>query len=167
MLRSTCDSAAKLTIAHGFSSSSKQSTRERSAISPLTKRWRSFTIPDRFSRLPAYVSLSRLTTRQSPLAQRSRTKLLPIKPQPPVTNTVFIQSRLFCLLEHLTAPAFRRIENYCQQPADAASFCPAWKAWDRQRASRFQDPDRSSRFLLRSPARIPPSSCKKRPLVRS
>src|SRR5437870_5045265 len=62
----------------------------RSAISPLTKRWRSFTIPDRFSRLPAYVSLSRLTTRQSPLAQRSRTKLLPIKPQPPVTNTVFI-----------------------------------------------------------------------------
>ena len=43
-----------------------------------------------FSRLPAYVSLSRLTTGSSLAASQSSTKLLPIKPAPPVTRIVML-----------------------------------------------------------------------------
>src|SRR6187402_1996825 len=42
----------------------------------------------RFSRRPAYVSLSRVVTRQSGCcASANRTKLLPMNPAPPVTRT--------------------------------------------------------------------------------
>ena len=56
--RSTCDSAAKLTTASQPSSAER--TTSGSAMSPTTSSQRSR--PSRFSRRPAYVSLSRTRT---------------------------------------------------------------------------------------------------------
>src|SRR5512143_1343686 len=56
-------------------------------MSPCTKRWRASPCRlARFSRLPAYVSLSRLTTGSSFTRSQSRMKFAPMKPAPPVTN---------------------------------------------------------------------------------
>src|SRR6266852_6720882 len=66
------------------------STKGLSAISPRTKMWRgSCSRSANVSRLPAYVSLSRLTTVQSGRVRRRYfTKLDPMNPHPPVTNTL-------------------------------------------------------------------------------
>src|SRR6185437_12840212 len=85
--RSTCVSAAKLTIARGRCRSSSVRTRFASPISPRTKTWRG-SAPSgiRLRRLPAYVRLSRLTTGSPSSSSQSRMKLAPMKPAPPVTR---------------------------------------------------------------------------------
>ena len=56
-------------------------------MSPCTKMWRGLPFKSsRLPRLPAYVSLSRLTTGTSLSAHQSRTKFAPMKPAPPVTR---------------------------------------------------------------------------------
>src|SRR6185369_3377694 len=64
-------------------------------MSPCTNVWRGLSITScRFSRRPAYVSLSSVVTRQSGWARRAkRTKLLPMNPAPPVTRTSTIFAR--------------------------------------------------------------------------
>src|SRR5262245_43251178 len=79
--RSTCDSAAKLTIASHPAAAS--ATAAGSAMSPRRNSWAT---PSRFARLPEYVSLSSTTT-VSPASASRRTKCDPMKPAPPVTST--------------------------------------------------------------------------------
>ena len=81
MERSTCVSAAKLTIAS--QPSAARVTASGSAMSPTCT---SQSKPSRFSLRPEYVSLSSTTT-SSPLETRRLTKWLPMNPQPPVTRT--------------------------------------------------------------------------------
>src|SRR5215471_8736637 len=66
------------------------STSVRSPISPRTKMCRgSCSRSASVSRFPAYVSLSRFTTVQSGrVRRRYLTKLDPMNPHPPVTNTL-------------------------------------------------------------------------------
>ena len=70
-------------------------TASASQISPRTNAYRgSPWTSARFSRLPAYVSESKFTTRtRSRRCSRCRTKLLPIKPAPPVTRMCSIDVR--------------------------------------------------------------------------
>src|SRR6476660_5701450 len=78
--RSTCVSAAKLTIA-----SQPRAARATSAGTAMSPWWHS--VPSgRFARFPEYVSLSRTTT-SSPPRSRRFTKCEPMKPAPPVTRT--------------------------------------------------------------------------------
>src|SRR5690606_25470095 len=88
--RSTWDSAAKCTIVSTSCSLSSVSTSARSRTSPCTKTCRPGSGRSRrFSRLPAYVSRSRFTTRTSShRPSRNRTKFEPMKPAPPVTSTL-------------------------------------------------------------------------------
>jgi hypothetical protein len=58
-------------------------------MSPHTKRYLlSRSAEARFSRLPAYVSLSKTVTAARCSVNHCNTKLEPIKPAPPVTNSV-------------------------------------------------------------------------------
>jgi hypothetical protein len=91
MLRSTCVSAAKLTTTSIASLATRSAIAARSAMSSRSKRSRaSSSVSPRLRRLPAYVSRStatrRSTARSVPLSTR-RTKLLPMKPAAPVTNS--------------------------------------------------------------------------------
>src|SRR6267142_2284837 len=85
--RSTCDSAAKLTTASTPRMTSR--TTFASQTSPCTNVYReSFARSARFAGFPAYVSLSRLTTRSSACVARTwRMKLEPMNPHPPVTRS--------------------------------------------------------------------------------
>ena len=66
---------------------SSASTCARSPMSPRTKMCRaSPRSVARLPRLPAYVSLSRLTTGSPPFSSQSSTKLEPMNPAPPVTR---------------------------------------------------------------------------------
>src|SRR5436190_8984086 len=89
MERSTCVSAAKLTIARGRCCASSAPTAAASPMSPRTKRCRaSPAIGPRLRTFPAYVSLSRFSTGSRRWASQSRTKLEPMKPAPPVTRII-------------------------------------------------------------------------------
>src|SRR5262245_47019039 len=86
MLRSTCDSAAKLTTKSQSFIAFATSAGLR--MSPSMNRSRSAGMPSRFSRRPAYVSASRTTTCAPGCFASSRcTKLEPMNPAPPVTST--------------------------------------------------------------------------------
>src|SRR5262245_15135580 len=85
--RSTCVSAAKLTIAS--QPAAARSTVSGSPMSPTTS---SAPTTSRFAGLPAYVSLASTAT-SAPAAASRRTKCEPMKPAPPVTST-FTRRRL-------------------------------------------------------------------------
>src|SRR6185295_4199463 len=93
MERSTCVSAARCTTMLDRSTSGPATP--ASQMSPCTNSWRAWFITScRFSRRPAYVSLSSVVTRQSGwLARANLTKLLPMNPAPPVTRTSTILAR--------------------------------------------------------------------------
>src|SRR5687767_6646628 len=94
--RSTCDSAAKLTTACGRCLRNSSPTSAASPMSPRTNTWRGFVFAgSRLPRLPAYVSLSRLTTGSSWCDSQSSTKLAPMKPAPPVTRIMRVAGRDF------------------------------------------------------------------------
>src|SRR5215208_5927178 len=104
--RSTCVSAAKLTIASQPAADS--ATASGSQMSP----WKnSCAMPSRFARLPEYVSLSSTTT-LSPRSARRRTKCEPMKPAPPVTSTRIRRS----LARHL---AEQRCAEHAREPGAA------------------------------------------------
>src|SRR6185503_8126759 len=86
MLRSTCDSAAKLTTwSQPFIAFATDSALR---MSPCTNVSRDPGSPSRFSRRPAYVSASSTTTCAPGCLASSRcTKLEPMNPAPPVTST--------------------------------------------------------------------------------
>src|SRR6478736_8303729 len=88
---SLCDSAAKCTTTSA--SATSRSTSSASATSPSTKVIRSIA-PSSEAVDPAYVSASSTVTSTSGRVARVRwTKLLPMKPAPPVTRT-FMRIRL-------------------------------------------------------------------------
>src|SRR5881397_1798113 len=77
----------------------------RSHTSPWTNvRFRSSLYSFRLLGFPAYVSLSTTTISSSPVANRRRTKQLPMKPIPPVTRRRAIRSSL-----HLDVPIVRDV----------------------------------------------------------
>src|SRR5579875_301829 len=84
--RSTCVSAAKLTIASAPSASAA-ATACGSSIPPCTKRTAPAT-SRRFSRRPAQVSLSSTVTLSPCSRTRPRTKAEPMKPAPPQTSSL-------------------------------------------------------------------------------
>src|SRR5690606_11348962 len=114
--RSTWHSAAKFSTASGRCSASRRETSARSPSSAWMKTWSG--LPSRSlsdSRLPAYVSASRLTTRR-PEATASSTKLPPMKPAPPVTSQVCTPSPSPCrrippILARDPSPARNRSER--------------------------------------------------------
>ena len=92
--RSTWVSAAKFTIASQPLIASATAT--GSSIAPATNRISSIT-PSRFSRRPAYVSLSSTVTSSPWSARRSRTNVEPMKPAPPQTSSLMLRaSRRTC-----------------------------------------------------------------------
>jgi hypothetical protein len=78
--RSTCVSAAKLTIASHPRAA--VATTSASQMSPCTN---SCSTPSRFARFPEYVSLSSTTT-SSPASTTRRAKCEPMNPAAPVTS---------------------------------------------------------------------------------
>src|ERR1041384_1883777 len=111
MLRSTCDSAAKLTTT-SLLSPSALTTDSESLISP---RWNEYLLlgkPRKLSRLPAYVSASKTITCQfGKASSRSRTKADPIKPAPPVIKILVVDIRLLLTI-YLRLPCSRFIYDY-------------------------------------------------------
>src|SRR5712692_7118237 len=76
-------------MARGLCFCSSCLTSSRSRMSPLTKTWReSARSASRLRGLPAYVSLSRLTIGSPVAAMDDSTKFEPMKPAPPVTNSM-------------------------------------------------------------------------------
>src|SRR5271169_3992527 len=79
-----------------MSSSNARSTSDSSAISPFRKvylSWPSNSL--RFSRFPAYVSLSTFKMRCGEEESIWRMKLLPMKPHPPVTRITWLLLSIF------------------------------------------------------------------------
>src|SRR6266571_2220413 len=107
--RSTWLSAAKWTMARGLCFCSSCLTSSRSQMSPLTKTWReSARSASRLRGLPAYVSLSRLTIGSPVAAMHNSTKFEPMKPAPPVTNSM---RRLSLMQLRQPQPEKQRGEN--------------------------------------------------------
>src|SRR5881409_3922851 len=103
MDRSTWVSAAKWTRASADFVTRSMSF--RSHTSPWTNvRFRSSLYSFKLLGFPAYVSLSTTTTSSLPVANRRRTRQLPMKPMPPVTTRRAMTSSL-----HLDVPVVRDV----------------------------------------------------------
>ena len=72
----------------------------------------------RFSRFPAYVSASRLTSGSPTVASQSRTKLRPMKPAPPVTRIMGI--RVFACWDMPGPGTGGKYRHNCSQFAGAS-----------------------------------------------
>src|SRR5438552_9577438 len=117
-------------IARGRCVAKRLSTNARSPMSPCTKTC--FASPlsaARFPRLPAYVSLSRLTTGSSQRSRQSRTKFAPMNPAPPVTRIIQApSSKRLCGPKAFTSRRARILSRALRSPGGIVRAIPVDEA---------------------------------------